>query len=61
MNAPTGTGWDLGPLDAALIPGQKFPPGVLIIAQWLTDLTSIHEVVGLIPSLSQLVKDLALP
>ena len=31
------------------------------MAQWLTNPTSIHEVVGLIPSLTQWFKDLALP
>ena len=30
------------------------------MAQWLTNLTSNHEVVGLIPGLVQWVKDLAL-
>jgi len=34
--------------------------GVPIVAQWLTDLTRNHEVVGLIPGLAQWVKDLAL-
>ena len=31
------------------------------MAQWLTNLTNIHEVVGVIPGLAQLVKDMALP
>ena len=30
------------------------------MAQWLTNLTRKHEVVGLIPGLAQWVKDLAL-
>ena len=35
--------------------------GVSVMAQWLTNLTRNHEVVGLIPALAQLVRDPALP
>ena len=34
--------------------------GVPVVAQWLTNLTRNHEVVGLIPALAQWVNDPAL-
>ena len=40
---------------------RKKKSGVPVMAQWLTNLTRKHEVLGLIPGLTQWVKDLALP
>ena len=40
---------------------KKLLEGVPVVAQWVKNLTSIHEDAGLIPGLAQWVKDLALP
>ena len=40
---------------------MKVGAGVPIVAQWLTNLTRNHEVVGLVPGLAQWVKDRVLP
>ena len=39
---------------------ENYPGGVLIVTQWVMNLTSIHEDSGLIPDLTQWVKDVVL-
>ena len=43
------------------LPLKNLGVGIPFAAQWLTNLTRIHEDVGLIPGLAQWAKDLALP
>ena len=40
---------------------KKKKKGVPVVVQWVMNLISIHEDVGLIPDLNQWVKDLAMP
>ena len=47
-------------MEAEVYSLKKEMGGVPIMAQWLTNLTSIHEDAGSIPGLAQWVKDSAL-
>ena len=49
------------PLPFLCVSSQSLKMGVPIVVQWLMNLTRNHEVAGLIPGLSQWVKDPALP
>ena len=48
------------PLEKIWVPSKAMVPGVPVMAQWLTNPTRNHEVVGSIPGLACWVKDPAL-
>ena len=59
-----GGGWewvDRGSIPCLVVCLLKAHGGVSLVAQWVKNLASIHEVAGLIPGLAQCVNDLVLP
>ena len=53
--------WKLPASQSGKCPLKHTDEGVPIVAQWVKSLNSIHEDAGLIPGLTQWVKDLMLP
>jgi len=56
-----GTGWGGQGTGEEQSGEDKMVCGFPVVAQWLTNPTKNHEVVGLIPGLAQRVMDLAFP